>query len=297
MSRHDVDWSGYLKPAKAAIELGRLLHRGELALFVGAGISRDLGLPSWHSLARAMARESKVGGGGINKRQVPGGGLADIFSQIKRKPVNFDALVKKWLYYKWTDKRGNWASDTLAALGSLMLGSNRGRVDTILTLNFDSIVEMYLRLYGFIPQSISKFPCLLRRADVHIFHSHGYLPFDNKDGDDTDILLSKQTYLEAMGDSNSFRKRMMDYVFGQKKVLAIGLSGDDVFSRSALAAVAKQNAHGTFIGFWVIGPNESDNKVHDLRDSKLAAVRLNSYDELPEFLFSIARSAAALMTR
>jgi len=42
----DVDWSAYLNnPETAAEELGRLLHRGELALFLGAGISKNLGVP------------------------------------------------------------------------------------------------------------------------------------------------------------------------------------------------------------------------------------------------------------
>ena len=119
MQPHDIDWQDYLdKPAKAAQDLGEILHRGELALFVGAGISKGLGAPSWHSLARAMARDSKVGGGGINRKRITGGDLANIFTKIKRNSGNFDALLKKWLYYKWTKKSGNWASHTLVALGS-----------------------------------------------------------------------------------------------------------------------------------------------------------------------------------
>jgi hypothetical protein len=178
-----------------------------------------------------------------------------------------------------------------------MSGSNRGRIDAMLTLNFDSYVEMYLRLYGFITQSISTFPCILKRADVHIFHSHGYLPLGTEDGNDTDILLSKQTYLEAMGENDNFRKRMMEYVFGQKKILAVGLSGDDDFSRSVLAALAKRNTHGSLMGFWVASPNCSNDKVHELKKSNLAVVRLTSFNELPEFLFSIARHAASFSSR
>jgi len=294
----DVDWSGYLNNQEmAAQELGQMLHAGELALFLGAGISMDHGAPSWHALARAMAWESKVGSAGINRAKIRGGELATIFSKIQRaRPDQFEALVKKWLYCRWTPKRGNWASSNLVAMGSLMSGTNRGRIDTVLTLNFDSILEMYLRLYGFIPQSITSFPSTLRRADVHIFHSHGYLPFNADDGSDSsDILLSNQTYLEAMGEDNHPRKRMMEYVFGQKRVLAIGLSGDDIYSRAVLAALAKRNPHGPLMGFWVIGPRDSADKVAALKESKLAAVRMKSYKELPEFLFAIARHAASAM--
>ncbi len=174
--------------------------------------------------------------------------------KIKRKdPAHFDALVRKWLYSRWETKGGHWASPTLVALGSLMSGTNRGRIDTVLTLNFDSILEMYLRLYGYITQTVTKFPSTLHRADVHVFHSHGYLPYSPEDGSDTpDILLTSQTYLEALGDRNDSRRDMMEHIFGQKKVLAIGLSGDDIYSRAVLAAMAKRNPHGPLSGFWIV---------------------------------------------
>jgi hypothetical protein len=98
-----------------------------------------------------------------------------------------------------------------------------------------------------------------------------------------------------MGSDGHPSKKMLEYVFGHKKVLAIGLSGDDLHSRSVLAALAKVGAHGGFMGFWIIGPHDSDDKVAELKESKIAAVRLASYKDLPEFLFSIARSAAAFM--
>ena len=294
MSLQEPDWSKYLNDTDAAATvLCKLLNAGELALFVGAGISRDLGAPSWHSLARAMAWKLNLGCGSINHKTKRGGDLAEIFDEIKERDSHFDAHIKKWLYFKWNKKSGNWASDLLVALGSLMSGTIRGRVDTVLTLNFDSILEMYLRLYGFRAQSISDFPCILRRADVHIFHSHGYLPLDAEDGDDSGILLSKQNYLETMGEENNFRKRMMNYIIGQKRVLAVGLSGDDDFSRAALAALAKHGPHGSLVGFWVIGPHDSSAKVSALKASKIAAIRLPSFDYLPEFLFNIARKASA----
>ena len=289
---HDIDWSGLLNNHEmAARVLGKSLHRGEIALFLGAGVSLGYA-PGWHALARLMGRTAGVDGAGINRKKVPGDQFARFFSRIHRAdPTGFEPLVKKWLYYRWTPKGGNWASDTLVAIGSLMCGSTRGRVDTVLTLNFDSILEMYLRLYGFVAQSVTTYPEILRRADVHIFHSHGYLPYDAKDGDDTSILLNNQTYLEAIGANDSPRKRVMEYVFAQKLVLAIGLSGDDIYSRSVLAALAKSQPNRSIMGFWVVGPDFANDKIEELRESKLAAVRLPSYRQLPEFLFTISRNA------
>ena len=291
----DVDWGLLVdSPDEAAKELGTMLHKGQLALFVGAGISKGLGAPDWHSLARMMARRTAgINGKGINRKTVPSEKLAEIFTRISRRlGSSFDAEVKKCLYYRLTKKKGNWASGTLVALGALMSGTNRGRIDTVLSLNFDSILEMYLRLYGNIAQPITTFPALIGRSDVVIFHSHGYLPYEAEDGDDTSILLTSQTYLEAMGDDASPRKKMMDYVFGHKRFLAIGLSGGDMYSRSAIAAMALR-AEGT-MGYWILGPNEDDDKVADLKESKIAAVRLASFADLPEFLFKIARHAAKL---
>jgi hypothetical protein len=292
----DIDWSLYLSDNTfAANELGRMLNAGELALFVGAGISLDHGAPSWHGLARLMAKRTGVESAGINRKAASGAELAKVFNKISRNTEDFKKLVKDCLYYRWSPKTGNWGSDTLVALGALMSGNYRGRIETVLSLNFDSILEMYLRLYGSIPQSITSFPHLSKRADVHIFHSHGYLPYDEAEHGSTDILLSEQTYLEAIGDTADFRRKMMEFVFGQKRFLAIGLSGDDIYSSAVLAHLAKQNAHEGLMGCWIVGPRVSDDKIADLKAMKIAAVRLASYKALPEFLFKVARRAAFLM--
>jgi len=118
------------------------------------------------------------------------------------------------------------------------------------------------------------------------------LPYDTRDGTDSSIFLDNQTYLEAIGDAENPQKRVMEYVFAQKLVLAIGLSGDDIYSRSVLAAWAKKQTNRAIMGFWVVGPDCADDRIEELKESKLAAVRLPSYRQLPEFLFAISRNAA-----
>jgi hypothetical protein len=99
-----------------------LLHAGELTLFLGAGVSKDLGVPTWHSLARAMARESRIESKGINRKKLKGEDLAALFSKIERRnPARFETLVKRWLYCRWDHKRGNWASDTLVCPETISL--------------------------------------------------------------------------------------------------------------------------------------------------------------------------------
>lgn len=296
----DIDWDLYLDyPDEAASELGTILYSGELALFLGAGVWKSFKLPDWHGLARSMACEIGAGGKGINHKKISGSALDGKFSEIRRMCKNnaeFHRLVKKWLYYHWRTKKGNWASDTLVALGSLLAGSRRGRVDTVLTSNYDSILEMYLRLYGFVPQSVTTFPCILTGADVTIFHSHGYLPLEAEDGDDSErIILDKQTFLSAMGNSESPSRKMMEYVLGFKTILAVGLSGDDPYSGSVITHLNEKNLGRRIMGFWLVGPNEEEQKIADLRESGFAAVKLPHFAELPEFLFKVARNAATKM--
>jgi hypothetical protein len=293
----DIDWDLYLDyPDKAASEIGKILYRGDLALFLGAGVWKSFKLPDWHSLARSMACEMCVEGKGINHKRISGAALDGKFSEIRRKckdTADFHRLVRKWLYYHWRSKKGNWASDTLVALGSLLAGSYRGRVDTVLTSNYDSILEMYLRLYGFVPQSVTTFPCLLTGADVTIFHSHGYLPLEAEDGSDSErIVLDRQSYLSVMGNPESPSKKMMEYVLGFKTILAVGLSGEDPYSGSVIAYVNEKNLGRRIMGFWMVGPNEQEQKIADLRESGFAAVKLPDFAELPEFLFKVARNAA-----
>src|SRR5580693_6298930 len=98
MSPEEPDWSKYLNDTDAAAtDLGKLLNAGELALFVGAGISRGLGAPSWHSLARAMAWKLNLACGSINHKTKRGGDLGEIFDEIKAHDPLFEAHVKRWL--------------------------------------------------------------------------------------------------------------------------------------------------------------------------------------------------------
>lgn len=57
--RHDGDWSGLSAELRTeADRLGRLAAQGELSLFLGAGVSTPVGLPTWSQLLNALAAEA-----------------------------------------------------------------------------------------------------------------------------------------------------------------------------------------------------------------------------------------------
>ena len=47
-------------PVLASSDLAKALFRGELAMFLGAGVSKPIGLPSWPNLVRACLQEAKL---------------------------------------------------------------------------------------------------------------------------------------------------------------------------------------------------------------------------------------------
>jgi len=100
---------------------------------------------------------------------------------------------------------------------------------------------------------------LLTALGLNAVPALGYLPLDEEDGRDTEILLTKETYLDAIGDETSPRRRIMEHVFGERKILAIGVSGEDVYPRSVFEALARRHAE-RLLGFWIVGPRVSADK-------------------------------------
>ncbi|MFZ2526225.1 MAG: hypothetical protein WAX14_01030, partial [Rhodococcus sp. (in: high G+C Gram-positive bacteria)] len=175
-----------VKRESAAAELAGYLRKGELALLLGAGVSRGLELPNWQRLVEVCEEECSISPDAsldLMKRM-------DVVRRSRKEFGDFHAVVHAALY---RDLGGGDAyPDTmlqnrmLIALGALVMSSVRGSVTDVLTLNFDDVLDWYLHLHGFKTQVVTDLPTLVSASvDVRLLHLHGFLPlsprFDESD--------------------------------------------------------------------------------------------------------------------
>src|SRR6185369_1769279 len=104
----------------------------------------------------------------------------------------FAELVQKCLYSGVHLDDEIVRNNLLIALGALMTGSRRGSVSRVVSFNFDSVLEWYISLYGFVPRVVLQPPVDEGSEDVRIYHPHGFLPHPDQHLDGSEFVVLDQ---------------------------------------------------------------------------------------------------------
>jgi hypothetical protein len=126
LSRSEDRWPLPTRLFRDAGELGRLAQAGKLALFIGAGVSKAAGLPSWKELIGELAEQSPSYGDRSAE-------LAEI------SVVDAARLLEKDLGPKFRESLDRILGTPLHAIGHALLASLR--VAEAITTNFDTLYE------------------------------------------------------------------------------------------------------------------------------------------------------------
>ena len=185
------------------------------------------------------------------------------------------------------------ANRLLAALGTIVMAAARESVAQVFTLNFDDVLEWYLRLHGFRAQVVSDLPRrLLGSVDVQVFHPHGYLPLEEASGDRTEwLVISKADLVDRLRDQHGPWGTVLRGMFMSNMFLAVGTSLRDIDIDVHLAAARQGFALGVPLGF-VVNAQIEDTDRERLIDAQLVPVSLPDLTEIPEFLLGVAQVAA-----
>jgi hypothetical protein len=285
---------------KAAVEyLGRRLFDGTLALLLGAGVSKPLGLPSWRELLDkgfASLGEPAFDGDDLEL------GSTRLANACKTHGRDVKELVTSCLYPAdgGLTPASLMGSTRLGALGAMLMGSRRGSVSTVLTFNFDSVLEEYLLLHGYVVRVVTDLPALTGSEDVTIFHVYGYLPSKTSSGKASALItFTKESVLKMMGDPNHPFRELLRQTVRSKVLLLLGISGGTATGNALgpiLAYEAQHLGSDRPSAFWVGADPVSADLSSVLLDAKVVTVKLPSYDTIDDFLLSICREAATHMT-
>ena len=284
--------------------IGSKLVRGSLALFLGAGISKELspteddlwmGLPSWRTLLqRLLDGETDPD---LAEKSYPQKALYFRLKYHKNNYPAYLAAVEAALYenlkFNFTDIRKN---DTLAALGALVMNSSRGRVSEVVTFNWDDILERFLLYYGFVTKPVFEAHFEAEVADVRVLHPHGFLPSPGSPflARSERIIFDQTSYSERTGREADRWNRKLTTILLEHMCLFVGLSGDDP-AIDSLAVIARDGYRQGKIPYWGVtilkSPSQITIDAHHERGIFVHSV--SDYRHLPDFLFRIVQSAAS----
>jgi hypothetical protein len=208
----------------------------------------------------------------------------------------FALLVTTCLYEGVTLSSDLLKNDLLIALGALMMGSRRGSVKRVLTLNFDNVLEWYLTLHGFVPKTIVQPPAMEGAEDVRIYHPHGFLPHPSLSFTPSDfVILGQHSINRRLGTQGDPWFELMRHLLRTGMCLFVGLSEESFRDRALaplLVTVGEELQHSRPTGFWLLRGDGSEEQRQAYLTTNIVPLYRKSHQQIPDLLLAICRKAA-----
>jgi hypothetical protein len=210
--------------------------------------------------------------------------------------VGYRQLVKKCLYSGVDLSTAILRDGLLGAVGALIMGSRRGNVRRVMTTNFDSMLEWFVSLYGFVARVVYRQPALEGAEDVRIYHPHGFLPHPELGLPDSDFLiLGLDSINKRIGTPGEpwfeLTRRLLRTGIG----LFVGLSLRSFRDRALaplFATVGEEIRDWRPTGVWVIVGMEDEGVKKEFLRSNIVPLFCPTTQDVPEFLLEICQQAA-----
>lgn len=286
--------------SEAIDSLADALRDGYLTVFIGAGVSKSAttAFPNWSRLVERCCLATSVSWDSA-KAEHSNEYLRKQMVSVKEKlpsTSDYEALVKRALYEGIKTYDGLMTTDLLVALGSLAMSSVRGAARAIVTYNYDDVLEWYLDAHGFRTHVVARLPELNRRADVTVYHPHGFLPLMDDYPYSTvcsdEVVLDDTSYKRRATDANDPWNELQRTLLGSNLALFVGMSGDDPQVSSLCWRVYNEVARKSrILGFIFMQGAASDDDIHHLKNG-LVPVYYDDHSKLPSLLLEVTRLAA-----
>jgi hypothetical protein len=288
-------YDDYLRdPFLAAKSVGQLLHNGTLRLFLGAGASSGFGLPEWKLL---VARILKKDGDTAFVDSLDGKSSAELcrlLDPVDDKSKAFLLSIHEALYRDIapTLQEQLLQSPLLLAVAALITGSCRGRVESVITYNYDDLLEQYLHMLGYAICRRTRSDELSTRADLEVNYPHGSLPQSwTATGELPDIVLSEKSYRTRRADIDEGWSAIIEHGLYSKIGFFVGLSGDDSSILDVLRRAQKRlTRNDDYNAYWLLTPDAFERNKDSIRDVGSCPIRLPK-ERMPEFVFKVCQAA------
>ena len=297
MSRRPADWTVKNQASKI---LARELGRGRLAILLGAGTGYGI-LPGWVDLVAKICKAEGVKPPD-DKNQVEAK-IQEVKAKLRKEKRLSDYIqaVKKSLYSECSiTKEELRRHELFSSIRTLLTTKPSGRASTVLTYNFDNLLETHLKACGVPCKTIYNLPSWNYNNQVSVYHPHGFLP-RNSDDNSERISFSRKEFADQLrGEPSKLWNPLINQIFSSHTLLLIGLSGDDINLIASLTA--SQEVHPAFgvdrfpyrgISIRTKPERGEFDIIKDEMDTaRIATLYVNSYSELPDFLYDICEKAS-----
>lgn len=338
ISRSSDDWKEQRK--EVIKEIAYHYRGGRFSLMLGAGVSSSAGLPDWDTLLNSLF-VSMLTDDGLAEKKTENDQISSIVRRLReidgpsalmlarylRKGLSSGSAVEQSKFidsvtnqlYALRDKRFSINSPLIRAIANLCTPSRTGaRVRSVLTYNFDDLVERELQERGLSFKSIYEEIDLAGPEDLPVYHVHGFLPEDRSSYpniDQSTLVFSEEGYHQIYGEAYHWSNLIQLNSLKETACLMIGLSLTDPNLRRLLEISAKsldKPKHFAFLkrvdydefskedGKNIVKASASTIKTflerhHSLNEEVMRELGVNiiwyeNYDEIPQILKEISNS-------
>lgn len=265
-------------------------------LFLGAGASKGFGLVNWHELVNLLRREVRLA-------DIPPPNNADdlqhaadeVIDRLKSKD-ELGNLIQKCLYANIPNLTTDiFEQHLLVSISALLMGSKRGHVSRVITLNYDSMLEWFLSLFGFVVKTIDNLPALEGSEDVKIYHPHGYVPHPEYSLDrSNEIILGMMSANKRIGTPGEPWFEMIRHLLNTGLCLFIGMSSNTLSDRALapLFSTAGETHRGTRpLGIWLLLESLGSSQELIYQRNNIVPLQFSTSKEISEFILKIAQDS------
>ncbi len=211
---------------------------GKLALFLGAGISKQLELPIWDQLLERMV-ETWMAHNGANPVIASKLRGLNLTQQARWLKVHLGSeylqALKEALY------RDAYRHGTVVPI-ALDTISRMTRLRAICTYNYDDLLE---RHSGNTLQSVASAADYYSGEQIPVYHVHGLLPY--AESPRGDLILSEADYHDLANEPLRWSNVVQIHLLRECTCVLIGLSGADPNLRRLLDLVGREKSGDTYI--------------------------------------------------
>lgn len=314
-------------------------ERSQFSMFLGAGVSSSAGMPDWNTLLNSLFvsyltqelnQQTNISDEDIkqiverlNTIDEPSAlmaarylrkGLSKQTSEIKE----FTKAITENLY-KLRDTTKKLDSDLITAISNLCMPRRTGaRVKTVITYNFDDLLERQLAEKSIQHHSIYTENEAFDPDELPIYHVHGFLPQNSvkyEGLEKSTLVFSEEGYHQIYTDAYHWSNLVQLANLRENNCLMIGLSMTDPNLRRLLDISARNIDRPRHYAFMkrlsidnfafsnnnnakiqhvknISGAEEFLNRHHKLNEEIMKELGVSiiwyaSYDEIPEILNKI----------
>jgi hypothetical protein len=281
-----------LKDPNHAIEyLADSLSDGSLVLFLGAGTSVGFGLPNWLKLVNALRLEVSLPEINDTSSADDLQHAADEIDDVLKNKFDLIDLIEKHLYNGFDDLSLVSALENhlLVSISALLMGSKRGHVTRVVTLNYDSMLEWFLSLFGFVVKTIYQLPELEGSEDIRIYHPHGFVPIPKMGLDRSNfVILGMHSANQRLGNMGDPWFEMTRHILDTGICLFIGMSGNTLSDRILSPLLADIRP----LGIWILLGELTRAKEHEFARNNIIPMPIKESKDISEFLLKICQKAS-----